>query len=55
MFIGPSRLMAREIPYARHVVLDGLGHMTATEDPDRLTAELLDFLHTAAETGRANR
>ena len=33
MFIEPSRLLARETPDAKHVVLDGLGHMTAIEDP----------------------
>lgn len=44
IFIKPSQLMAREIPDVRHVVMKGLGHMTAVEDPDRLSAELIDFL-----------
>ena len=44
LFIKPSELMAREIPNVRHVVMQGLGHMTAIEDPDRLAKELLDFL-----------
>ncbi len=35
--------MAREIQDARHVILDGLGHMTAIEDPERTTAEIEDF------------
>ena len=34
---------------------DGLGHMTAIEDPERTTAEIEDFLETVAETGKANR
>ncbi len=44
LFIKPSELMAREIPNVRHVVMQGLGHMTAIEDPDRLAGELLGFL-----------
>jgi pimeloyl-ACP methyl ester carboxylesterase len=47
MFLEPSRQQAREIPNARLVVLEGRGHMLAFEDPERLTAELLDFLRTA--------
>jgi pimeloyl-ACP methyl ester carboxylesterase len=44
MFIKPSELLARCIPNVKHVVLDGLGHMTAIEDPARTTEELLKFL-----------
>jgi pimeloyl-ACP methyl ester carboxylesterase len=44
MFVKPSELLARCIPGAEHVVLDGLGHMLAIEDPERTTAELLRFL-----------
>jgi pimeloyl-ACP methyl ester carboxylesterase len=44
LFVKPSEQLAREIPNNRHVVLEGRGHMTALEDPERTTAELLDFL-----------
>jgi pimeloyl-ACP methyl ester carboxylesterase len=33
------------IPGAKHVVMAGLGHMTAIEDPEGLTRELLAFLN----------
>jgi pimeloyl-ACP methyl ester carboxylesterase len=55
MFIEPSNVMVREIPDVRHVVIEGIGHMTAIEDPERTTREILDFLETVAETGKANR
>jgi pimeloyl-ACP methyl ester carboxylesterase len=55
VFLKPSEIMAKEIPDARHVIIEGLGHMTAIEDPERTIAELLDFLHTVKETGKANR
>lgn len=55
VFIEPSELMAREIPDVRHVVIEGIGHMTAIEDTERTTAEILDFLDTVASTSRANR
>ncbi len=48
MFVRPNALMARVIPGARHVVMPGLGHMTAIEDPDGLTRELLAFLGAIA-------
>lgn len=48
LFVKPSELMAREIPNARHVVMEGLGHMTALEDPDWLARELIDFLASIA-------
>jgi pimeloyl-ACP methyl ester carboxylesterase len=44
MFVKPNELMARLIPNAKHVVMPGLGHMTAIEDPNGLTRELLTFL-----------
>jgi pimeloyl-ACP methyl ester carboxylesterase len=55
MFIEPSNVMVREIPDVRHVVIEGIGHMTAIEDPERTTKKILDFLETVAETGKANR
>lgn len=47
LFVKPSEQLAREIPHNRHVVLEGRGHMTALEDPERTGAELLDFLSWA--------
>jgi pimeloyl-ACP methyl ester carboxylesterase len=55
MFIESSKLMAKEIPDCRHVVMKGIGHMTAIEDTEGLLGHLLDFLVTVEETGRANR
>ncbi|MFW9940500.1 MAG: alpha/beta fold hydrolase [Candidatus Thorarchaeota archaeon] len=55
VFLKPSEIMANEIPDVRHIVLPGLGHMTAIEDPERTIAEILDFLETVEQTGRANR
>jgi pimeloyl-ACP methyl ester carboxylesterase len=55
VFLGASEIMAKEIPDNRHVVLRGLGHMTAIEDPERTAAEILDFLKTATETGKSKR
>ncbi len=55
VFIEPSKLMAQEIPDVRHVVIEGIGHMTAIEDTERTVRELLDFLDTVAATGRASR
>jgi pimeloyl-ACP methyl ester carboxylesterase len=46
LFVKPSELMAREIPNARHVIMEGLGHMTAIEDPDWLAGELITFLES---------
>jgi pimeloyl-ACP methyl ester carboxylesterase len=48
LFVKPSELMAREIPQASHVVMEGLGHMTAIEDPDWLADELIKFLKSTA-------
>ena len=55
VFLGPSEIMAREIPDNRHVILNGIGHMTAIEDPERTAREILDFLKTVAETEKAKR
>jgi pimeloyl-ACP methyl ester carboxylesterase len=55
VFLKPSELMAKEIPDVRHVIIEGVGHMTAIEDPKRTTEELLDFLETVKETGKATR
>ena len=55
MFIKPSEIMAREIPDVKHVILDGIGHMTAIEDPARTILEISDFLTTVGESGRANQ
>lgn len=55
VFIKPSELMAKEIPDNRHVVMPGIGHMTAIEDSPGTIRELLDFLECVADTGRANR
>lgn len=55
VFLKPSELMAKEIPDVKHVLIEGVGHMTAIEAPDRTSAELLDFLETVNQTGKANR
>jgi pimeloyl-ACP methyl ester carboxylesterase len=55
VFLKPSELMAREIPDNRHVVMRGLGHMTAIEAPIWTGNELLDFLDCVTQTGKANR
>ncbi len=44
LFIKPAEQVAREVPNCRHVVLEGMGHMTALENPQRLGDELLSFL-----------
>lgn len=54
VFIRPSEIMAEEIPDVRHVLMEGIGHMTAIEDPERTVKEILDFLNTVAKTGKAN-
>ena len=53
VFLEPSEILAREIPDVRHVILDGIGHMTAIEDPKRTIQEILDFLQMVQETGKA--
>ncbi|MBT6612478.1 MAG: alpha/beta hydrolase, partial [Deltaproteobacteria bacterium] len=54
MFIKPSEILAREIPDNKHVIIEGIGHMTAIENPLRTIQELSDFLATVRETGKAN-
>lgn len=49
MYLKPSRQLAREIPDARLVVLEGRGHMTAFEDPERTAQEVLAFLAEVRE------
>lgn len=55
VFFKPSEIMAKEIPDIRHVILDGVGHMTAIEAPNRTIKEILDFLETVKQTGKANK
>lgn len=43
-FIEPAKLIAREVPNCKHVIMNGVGHMTAIEDPIGLGNELLAFL-----------
>ena len=54
VFLKPSELMAKEIPDNRHVVMAGLGHMTAIEAPKWTANEILDFLDCVAKTGHAS-
>lgn len=42
-----GRLLAERIPTAELVVLDGHGHLPFWEDPDRVAAEITDFLGDA--------
>lgn len=51
VFLGPSEILAQEIPDARHVILDGIGHMTAIEDPQRTIEEIFKFLETVRQSG----
>jgi len=55
VFLKPSEIMATNIPDVRHVIIDGVGHMTAVEAPEKTTKELLDFLKTVDQTGKANK
>lgn len=49
VFLEPSELMAKEIPNNKHVIIEGVGHMTAIETPERTIKELLDFLATVSK------
>ena len=49
VFIEPSELMAKEIPNNKHVIIEGVGHMTAIEAPERTAKELLDFLDSVSK------
>jgi pimeloyl-ACP methyl ester carboxylesterase len=53
VFIEASETTAREIPDVRHVVMKGIGHMTAIEDTEGTLREILDFLDAVKATGRA--
>ena len=53
VFLKPSEIMANEIPDVKHVILEGFGHMTAIEAPERTIKEILDFLETVKQTGKA--
>jgi pimeloyl-ACP methyl ester carboxylesterase len=50
VFRGPSDAMAEEIPDVRLVVLEGVGHMTAIEAPDRTIQEIQNFLRDPTAT-----
>ena len=54
VFLKPSEIMANEIPDVKYVILDGVGHMTAIEAPERTISEILGFLETVGQTGKAN-
>ena len=49
VFLEPSEIMAREIPNARHVIIENVGHMTALESPGRTASELLTFLNSVSK------
>jgi pimeloyl-ACP methyl ester carboxylesterase len=55
VFLNASEIMAREIPDNRHVVMPGVGHMTNIEDFEGFMREVLDFLETVKQIGKANR
>jgi pimeloyl-ACP methyl ester carboxylesterase len=44
LFIESSKLMAREIPGAQIIEYSGVGHMTALESPQRLVADIIQFI-----------
>lgn len=44
VFLGPSEIMAREIPTNRYVLIKKAGHMLAIEAPEETAWELLFFL-----------
>ena len=53
LFIEQAKIMAGAIPNFRHIVIEGVGHLTAIEAPDHLAKELLSFLkdHTRYDNG----
>lgn len=53
VFLEPTKLMAKEIPDNRLVVMRGCGHMTALEAPKWTAHEILDFLECVEQTGHA--
>jgi len=44
VFISPSQVMAKEIPNNKHVIILGVGHMTAIEAREKTVDEILKFL-----------
>ncbi|MEM8564215.1 MAG: alpha/beta hydrolase [Pseudomonadota bacterium] len=46
MFIKPNELMARVIPEVSHIVMPGIGHMTAIEDRAGTVSAIVDFLNS---------
>jgi len=55
VFLGPSALMAKEIPNAKQVIIPGVGHMTALEATERTVQELLDFLKSVSKTRKTTK
>jgi len=55
VFIKPSEIMANESPDVRQVIINGICHMTAIENPEQTFEEIFDFLETVEQTGKANR
>jgi pimeloyl-ACP methyl ester carboxylesterase len=49
VFIEPSKIMAKEIRNNKHVVMPGIGHMTAIENPEGTARELLNFLKSVSK------
>jgi 3-oxoadipate enol-lactonase len=47
--VEKSEHIANAIPHAKLVVLDGLGHMSALEDPAAVSAELVPFVRQCIE------
>ncbi len=46
LLIEPCKIMANEIPNAQLALLEGVGHMTAIESPERMTDAVLRFLES---------
>jgi pimeloyl-ACP methyl ester carboxylesterase len=55
VFLKPSEIMANNIPDVRHIIIEGIGHMTAIEAPERTITEILNFLEIVEQTGKANK
>jgi len=53
VFLEPSALMAKEIPNNKHVIIKGVGHMTAIEATEQTAGELLKFLDGLKESGKS--
>ena len=50
LFIETSKRMAQEIPDAKLIEYEGIGHMTAIEAPERLARDIRQFISRAAST-----